>query len=463
MRRSIILLFVLFILLVFFGCQPTPDEEIIVNKGDGALESIIAGTTASQQAIVTEGNGNENNDSSGKITYLNTWTETYEIPGLTCNIEADVIVPETSEFPVYKVQRREFDLDSVIKIVNYFTKDATGVRETSDTKEELEEQLIQAKKGTYVWDDNGGRWEAYEGQKEDIADLEGQITNAQPEVFDPVTDNAITIPMNKTYTMPGGERIYVKTTTERVYIYPIKYGGIQPESWIVPGEAYPGEPAGTTLDNVKISEEDAKDEVTELLSNLGIEDMGIAKTEKARILKDFSFETVSEGWQVTLSRNNGGCIPVYIDSSEIYGTLYYPPEEYIDRWNTERIIVYVDENDIQSFIWQYPLEVVEELNSNVPLLPFDEIKGKVREYIKYAFTKITEGKQVSDRQITISEVVLTNVLLPIKDESEYHMLVPAWIVYYEFEDGLGTHTAVLAINAIDGSSIDLALRASRQE
>lgn len=462
MRKASLFLLSLIIVLILFGCQKTPDKEIVVNKGDGAMESIIAGTTASQQAIITKDDSNENKDTGGRITYSNAWTETYEIPGLTCNIKADVTVPETSEFPVYKVQRTEFDLDSVINIVNYFTADAAGVRETSDTKEELEEQLIQAKKGMYVWDDNGGRWETYEGQKKDIANLEGRIANAQPEVFEPVTGDAVSIPMDKTYAIQGGERIYVDVTSQNIYIDPIKSGQIQPESWVMPGEAYPGEPAGTTLNNVKISEQEAKDEVNVLLSNLSIKDMGIAKTEKARILKDFSFETVSEGWQVTLARNDGGGIPVCVDSG-IYGILYYPSEDYIDRWKAETIKIYVDETGIRSFVWQNPLEVVEELNSNVPLKPLDEIKEKVREYIKFAYTKKTEGGKTPKRQIVISNIVLTNVLLPVKDESEYHMLVPAWIIYYEFEDGLGTHTAVLAINAIDGSSIDLALRANRRE
>jgi hypothetical protein len=452
----------LIILLIFFGCQKTPEEEVVVNKGDGELEEVIAGSAAPQQAIVTEGNSNGNDVSKG-ITYSEAWIETYEIPHLICNIKADVTVPAANEFPVYKVRQRKFDTDSVIRIVDCFTAGATGVRETSDTKEELEEQLIQAKKGTYVWDDNGGRWEAYEGQEEAIAELEEQIANAGPEVFDPITDDAVSIPMKKTYAMPDEERVYVRTTSEGVYIYPINFGGIQPESWVAAGEAYPGESVGTTLDNVRISEEEAINEVTKLLSDLGIENMGIAKTEKARILKDFSFETVSEGWQITLARNDGGSIPVYIDTTEIYGTLYYPSEDYIDRWNTEKITAYVDENGIRSFIWQYPLKVVEEMNSNVPILPLDAIKEKVREYIKYSFTKITESNQVPDRQITVNKIVLTNVLLPVKNESEYHMLVPAWIVYYDFADGLGTHTAVIVINAIDGSSIDLALRVNRRE
>jgi len=183
MRKRIIFSFIFIVLLIFCGCQKTPEDAAVVNKADGELERIIKGPSASQQTIVTEGNGKENSETNDVITYLEAWTETYEIPGLKCEINADVIMPAINEFPVYKVRQREFDTDSVEKIVNYFTADATGVRETSDTKEELEEKLVQAKRGAYMWDDNGGRWEPYEGQEEDIAELEKMIAKAEPEVF----------------------------------------------------------------------------------------------------------------------------------------------------------------------------------------------------------------------------------------------------------------------------------------
>lgn len=457
--RKMIYFLILIVLLIFIGCQKTPDEEVIINKGDGRLENIITGPAAVLQTPVVN---SISNDKIENTTHTETWRETYKIPNLICNINAEIILPSTNNFPVYKVKQHKFDRDSVVKIINYFTANATGVRETSDTKEELEEQLIQVKRGAYIWDDNGGRWESYEGQKKDIADLEKRIANAEPEVFTSVNESAISVPMNKTYSIPDGERVYVDTTAKGVDIYPYKYGIIQPESWIVKGDAYPGEPAGTTLDNVKISEEKAKNMAKGILTDLEIKNIGMAKMEKARILRDYTFETITEGWQITLTRNDGGSIPVYINSAEIYGTLYYPSEDYVERWQAENIKIYVDENGIRAFSWKNSIEAENELNSNVPLLTLDEIKENVREYIKYAFTKKTDGKQASDRRITVNRMTLTNVLLPIKNESNYHMLAPAWIVYYQYKDSLGVHTAVIAVNAIDGSSIDLALRPANQ-
>ena len=377
---AIYLVSVLLVMIVFYGCQSTPNEDIVVNKGDGEMEAIIAGPTASPQIIISE--ERNSSDIDGTITYSEEWEETYTLPYLVCEIDADVILPTVNEFPVLKVQQCDFDSETVRKIVDYFTADATGVRDTSVTKEELEAQLVQVKRGTYVWDDNGGRWESYEGQEEDIAALEEQIANAEEVVFDPITDDIVSVHMQKTYTMSNKERIYVYVDSREIDISPIKYGVIQLESWVVIGEAYPGEPEGTTIDNVTISEEDACEVVNKLLSELKIDNFGIAETEKARIIEDYTYEIVSEGWQITLTRDDGDSVPIYISSSEVSGLLQYESEDYAYRWQPESIKIYVDENGPRSFYWQNPIEVVETMNSNVPIITFDEIKETIRDYIR---------------------------------------------------------------------------------
>lgn len=96
---------------------------------------------------------------------------------------------------------------------------------------------------------------------------------------------------------------------------------------MIAGEAYPGEPKGTTLDNVKISQQEAYEMVNSFLDEVGIENMGIAEAEKARLLLDITFETVSEGWLIKLSRNDGGSVPLFFESQHS-GVLYYRSEDY---------------------------------------------------------------------------------------------------------------------------------------
>ncbi len=459
-KRILVCLITALFMVLMAACQPTPDQAVVVNKGDGKLEGIIAGPTAAQQTIMPEESGNKEDTDAGEvITYTEQWKETYTLPNLVCDINADVILPAANEYPVFKMQQHDFDTETLGKIVDYFTQNATGVRETSDTKEELEELLIQTKKGVYMMNDDGGKWESYDGQEQDIANLEDRIRNAKPETFDPITDETIAIPMKKTYGMPDNKRVHVDSNPQKIRIAITKFGTVQPESWVVAGEAYPGEPKGTTIDNVKISEDEAKKEVYDFLAAADIKSYGIAETEKARILDQYTYEHMSEGWLITLTRNDGNIIPVYIDATKTSGLFYYKPDEFTYRWPYEYIRIYVDENGIQSFDWENPTEVVKEMNSNVPIIGFDDAKERIRQYMKFAFAKRTEGREILEQHITMNKIVLTNVLAPIKDEPDYHMFVPAWVVYYDQVDGLGqSNTSVLALNAIDGSNIDLVFR-----
>ncbi len=390
------------------------------------------------------------------------WEDTIEINGITCEFDADIVIPDKTIFPVYKIEQNQFSSESISKVVDYFTEGSTGIRDTSTTKEELEQQLIIAKRGSLQPQIEPGSepiWGPYEGQEEDIARLESEIAQTpQQEVFDAITDANITVPSMKTYEMPENKRLHIIADQNQLLISPLKYEIIQPESWIQLGDAYPGEPVGTTVQNIKISEFEAQQTVEDFLNKVNIENMGIAETEKARIIDNFTYEILSNGYNFTLARNDGDSIPVYNHSQQT-AVLYSPAEEYSKRWYPELINIYVDEKGIQSFSWQDTIVVEEVLNDNVLILNFEDIKTQVLKGIEYGSAYATEKyPDWSDSQIMISEVVLTNVMIPIKDDPAFQMLAPAWIVYYEQDLGEDILSSFIAINAIDGSTIDMKIR-----
>lgn len=459
MKTYIQIFVLLAFLLLLSACQATPSQEVVVNKNDGKLEEIISSEAIeSEQAIIQNEPDDTISENKLEIGVLSErWSQSYSIQGLDCAIDADIILPDKKEFPVYKIKQREFDDSTIQKVLEYYIKDATGMHEISPTKEELEMQLIQAKRGWYTEVDGVVTWEPYDGQQEEIARLEEQIKNTGEEIFLPVT-NDIVLPKADTYEMQDGSRVHVWATSNSIAIQPLKYGIVQPESWVKAGDAYPGEPAGTTLDNVKISQQEANEIVKSFLDEAGIENMGIAESEKARMLLDMTYETISEGWYISLSRNDGGSVPIYIDNQPS-GILYQRSEDYVQRWYPEVIKIYVDETGIRTFEWRYPVEVMEVLNQNVLVLSFDEIKERILEYIKLGFSyTIKQHKDLTDQKIEVNKIVLTNVMIPIKDELDYQMLAPAWIIYYTQEVGVSTISSFIAVNAIDGSSIDLKVR-----
>ena len=428
------------------ACQPTPAEEIIVNRGDGALEEAIAATAVpSEQPLLPV-------DEVGER--VERWTDELHIRGLTCTIDADIVLPDKQIFPVYRVRQRTLDEKAVTEALAPLLAGATGACETTRTRGDVLLDLMLARKGSYAVYNGVGVWEPYDGQEEDIARLEQELQNTPEETFGPVPDT-VPLDMPYTYALPDGGRVYVDSTTRDLNARTYTNHNLQPESWVMDGEAYPGEPAGTTLENVKLTQAEAEAAAEAFLEQAGLTWLGLAGAEKARVLQGMTYETLSEGWQLTCARSDGGCIPVYYENQQS-GILYRPAEDYAPRWFPEFARIYVDENGVQSFEWRNPLEIVETMNENVLLLEFDEIREQITQAIEHGYAYMSELMGGGENTVTVDRILLTNVLVPMRDTVEYQMLVPAWVVFYEEDLGLGEPLRdFIAVNAVDGSLVDL--------
>lgn len=194
MKRILIIAFIPLLILSTLACQPTPAEEIVVNKGDGVLEEAIASTPAPTM----------------KATEITQWTETYALTNLTVHIDAEIALPDLTQYPVYMLEKSSFTVARINQAVDFFTKGATGMRETSDTLEELQELWLAAKRGCYAGDGMSDEWLPYEGQEEEIARLEAEMQTVQAEAFVPLA------PLQKakaqySYALSNGDRVHMES------------------------------------------------------------------------------------------------------------------------------------------------------------------------------------------------------------------------------------------------------------
>lgn len=432
---------------LFAACKPTPVSPVIINKNDGRLEEIIQST--------------QSPDVKPKEQHLHveTWKEVYTIPTLVCHIEPEIVLPAQKIFPVLKMQQSAFTGDLANQLLSHFAKDAVLSRPNTLSREDLLEELAAVKRGIYVLDDSGGRWEAYDGQKDDIKRLEEEIKNTQEEHFNPTANASIPFPFDQIYVMEDNTRRYI-WANEDMFVYSALSGTIQPEAWVLAGYAIPDEPRGTSIDNIQIGKEKATNMALELLNALGIDDFGIASITKARIVGEYAAGVVSEGWLLLLSGSYGDYIPVEFSQYQLGGLFRFENEEYAKSWEAESIQIYVDENGIQNFAWRNRMEVVSEVHTNVPILDFEEIKLQIKNNIRYGYAWMDTNEVVSDIEIKVHKIILTGIMIPVKDDLDSHYLVPAWIVFYHFLDAPQNSTSiyVFAVNAIDGSNIDLIAR-----
>jgi len=382
------------------------------------------------------------------IDRVSRWQETLRYDRLTCHIDAEVVWPETDVFPVYEMRERELDAAISTKLANYFTQGATGMRENSPAREDLEKQIKYIKK-----------YYAKKDQKAAISELKKKLESTGDEVFGPVNNEILAFSANYKYAMPDGSSVYIQTGKSWALMcsdFYTDFGVLQMESWVKGGYAIPGEPPGTTLQNVKISEQEAVRQASAAVQGIGIENLGVAGTEKARIVDDYSHKTVSEGWFVLFARNDAGSIPLYIE--RLTGWLSYQTSS-MDKGtiqDQETLGIYVDEKGIRYFSWRHPLEVAQVLKSDAQIMPFEEIKRYITGAFESGCTSLLEAGMLADRKldIAVEKVVLGNVLA-LKEGKLVR--TPAWFVYYYDTnlDRSGENASVLAVDATDGSLIDI--------
>ncbi len=408
--------FLFIIAILACACQATPERTAVVYGG--GLEEKLKGTPAPFGVYEAPAN----------------WWETLDLKGSDIKIEIDaaISVPYVTAFPVYKVTKAEFDVSHTESLVNYFAKGKDVIKDTEPTKAELEEQLVHAKKNN---------------DEELIAELERKIP-ITPETVEPevITDwNAKKSPSGS-FLDEGGEYAQISISPNR-FGYMKKGFALIEGMHIFVKDAF-GEAA--------ISEEDAISAAQNFLRELGINNMvavNLEKEQRYSTIEDaFSGkEPLSKGYLINFARNIGGIPGIMAD----HGVMYGIADDFTYRAPMYPEVIQVCINEagkVEVFNWWYPLEVEEKITENAALLPFDDIKQRIRDMLTFINSS-------HSMPIKVTRIELNMAIVDIKDHSGEAMYVPAWFVYYterfsDSETGEDVYQELrLGINAIDGGRV----------
>ena len=226
------------------------------------------------------------------------------------------------------------------------------------------------------------------------------------------------------------------------------YGVIQLEDWIVAGNAYPGEPYGTLLSNVKIEQHEAEELSEKTIIALQINNAVLSNTTKARILAPDN-HTITEGWYISYVFNSGS-IPFDTAYASPYGDMQFQSSKYTAPWPPQRLDMFIDHEGIKYFRFCNPIEVTGI--EKAKLLPLDEIKKIIIDYFKAGYERVN---LVEEDVPTITRITLSHSLIKTTGQSS-GVLIPTWIVYFTtpyIEENF-LLSAVPCINAVDGTRID---------
>lgn len=432
---------------MIIGCQPTPDEEAIVNRIEGTLEQAIRDIPEKPYQYEAPFH----------------WEETMTVREHSVIIDADVEVPDTDKFPTYTLRKSHFDRQMCIDTLTAVCGEAAKLREQLYSYDEVLTDLLNAEKGmvTGIDEDTGELiWQPYEGQEEEATKLKQLLTELDADdTFVPFTASNLDFPViDRAIQFEDGQKAYIYCTDSFFRIKRDRSFNIQLENWVLQGDATPGE-RGHSLGNIRISEQDAIATGNQVIERLGQDgNMALASSRRARATESYTYRVIGEGYLLTYVPNPVGAIPFdyrnYTDSNVLFFT--QKQDVYAEYLPQEWIEIFITENGVLSFAWGEPKEIVNTANSNAMLLPFDEIQNSIRKLITYGISGYEQIANDDFGALLISRITLGASIQQVPDQGDEAFLVPTWMVTLttETDQSQNIDLAVLMINALDGTYIN---------
>ena len=450
------ILFLLLCALLLTGCLPTPEVEIIPNKGDQKDWQVEAVPYVPEEASETAAP----DDSPAPIEQQGgplyemlgaspTWSMENNDYGFTITAQdCPVYLPDISAVPVFEVARRDFtqaDIDAVAAAM--FPADTVWYPEVLWTKEELaammQETMEEAAKGDPNEKENGHNAKYFEDklamykQRYDEAPFADEIVPTTLEIRDCQDDIRLNAPEKK---YPG-----VKAEAR-----------VNGEHWTLSARTSVEDPLTTYLEasrgdiwmdhqqpldapyGVQMTREEAIEQATAFVQKVAGNEYSVCYCAPLMAHPDFQessgdtpVATLPERysqWGLVFMRTFNGCPSAFADE-EVGGdmdTTVNKPIHY------ERMELHIDDQGVSYFRWNVPVTVTGVVNANARLISFDEAAKKAISQIAALRKYDVENRRKNGKDPTIYIKRVTFGLWRIQKKGGGFYYVP---VYHFFSEG----------------------------
>lgn len=464
MRKVLCLMVAVFLLAGSMACQPTPEEEVVVNRGDMGMEEKIA---ASPQPTVIPGNPVPT-EVTRVYTFPQRWEEAYTVSDkLTIRFEADIVQRQDGMYPVYTVAEKPMTgADAQQFLERFLPAQPVTLERIGDVKADwkkrmetyMEEVSEQQKRMSLPESERGDGDDTVfteEEIKERMAYFQ-EMMDAAPEsnASVPVTDFSDAEPYFRgAYILADGSNAHV--TVRDTGISVLK--GSKTD-WIITGAEYAEDNAGYIWRETDLPLDQAQKMGQTTLEELGIEGFVLCSAEKAAAYGGDAYAPVAVGWNLLYVRDFGG-YPVARDVQPSTILKYGSGDGFLanKRIREESISLFVTEAGVQEFHYGMPKEVVKLENPSVELLDWEQVQEKARQAFGWCLVPYNEEYAYT---YSVYRAVLTWQYVRQTDSEAYYA-IPCWIFYYDEGDEWalqereagGVVRQGLYINAIDGSIV----------
>ena len=459
------ILSILLCVALLLACQPTPDHEIIVNKGDGIAEDRIFAAPDASAAPNAEQPTAEQSD-----RFPTHWEADASTENVTVTIDADVIYPE-GPCPVDRIENRVLTIADVNSAITAMYPNMIGYLPVNDNTEscskEVWERILESTVRGFAHEEADGSitYLPWDGQNEaiqwarngyrDAEEQEGRFSSASrlPEDF--------TSKSGALLLLDDGREIRVRINPQSLTVYEA-----QTQTWAQSSPPWDYATDTPITLHPAIQPETARETAERFIEQIGLSgELTFAGMEAACLESKMEFGYVSQGYQVEFTRTGSyparsffllasGLLLRFSEDTQYHSPIGLP----------ETMLLYVTENGVEWMEWERPYQIKERLNENVELLPFSEIEEIAIRYFQIGHAWI---EQPLYEGFLVSSATLTVLPQRLKDDQGL-VLMPVWVLQM---DVYGTHkdrtidTTVkplyidrpylLLINAIDGSRVSL--------
>ena len=413
------------------ACQPTPEEDVVVNKGDGALE----------EAIAAEALPPARYEAPETLRLDPFGTETFQVV-----VDAEVCVPDVERYPIVEVVLRtvtaDWARDMMYKMADGKTIH-TYQNEVPTTKEQIEgeitllqQQLANPDAYLPAGADEQTR-AAAEKEWRELLEAWETLYQEAPDTFEPrkvdMSDAAFrTVPEFRGAVDFGKQRETYLSVTGGAW-------GIVEFNNLDDGVGLPFnfdmDSDLTDLNDVTISAEEAVQIGLDFLAQLGETDFAPALIVAGYCDPGGDDPGPIKEWpqcyQIQFTRSVAGVPATYREGHyDALLTAVDEKERYAPDYPQESIEMDIRDSGVNYMNWSTPSELGRTLNENVALMPFEQVVERFCDQILYSATPaVGETDSVIKKTLHIDRIELGMVRALQRGSVEEWVMVPAWTFF----------------------------------
>lgn len=484
--------------LLLGGCQPTPEQEAISQKGD--INEVVgqyakdtqapdgqdgAGSADTGQTDAAQGDGGNAVSLKEQLGVKDTLSFELVVHGQGMKIIADhvpVEFPDASRAGAAAVVRADLDDATIREIFEKFTDGRTLYERSPVTKEDIMAAIERAQEKI-----NELKADGSPEAKAQIAGLEDEIKMRQASMAEVPSANEVEkVPITFEWTTrEGSDGSYISwENSDDGILY--SGGASKSESGFsltLGKNPYTKSTIFVTPDyfeNAPVLGEDTDAIVSEVFQNNSCQ---YTSEEAVRVCMDFleeygistdnllvrSIDPVvrldtqimevgdsAEGYELDLTHGVGE-----IGQTRTDNHIFYMSEDGSEvfegklPYDYESMTVVVGNDGVCSFSWSNPMVMGEVLSEDVALKSFDEIVEIIQNHLAISYENFlfSDGYEMGE-DLELGKITFGMMRIQNKDDEENYTLIPVWDVFaMDYYGDAPMSLSMMTINAMDGSII----------